>query len=165
MNHLPELDIRLNRKQHVLKALIELRLNNVPYYLGDTRECKDNVISGGFRPIYYFTSKHIGGSAGNVRMNDLKLHHGVPILMKTHIYIDGSGIKRTAWIYRINLTIDEIKAYDWSGAWDNTKKDWVFGNRMYIDPKAKRMFNEVQPTFNEDKHGQIGFNNEPDKER
>ncbi len=142
MNHLPNSEIKLTRKQKVLKELILLRLMNTPYYLGDTRLAQDHVISGGYRPVFHFRTKEIGGSAADVRIRELRLYSGVPITCKIHKYIDGSGKKRDAWIYRIELTEAQIRAYDWAKCWE--KGLWTYDGAM-------------KPAFKEDKHGQIGF--------
>ena len=144
MNYIPPDNIKLTRKQKVLYELIMLRLYNKSFNLASTLEAGDSWISGGYRPVYYFRTKEIGGSAGDVRIRELRLDHNVPITCKPHKYYDGAGKKRTAYIYRLELTPDEIREYDWSDAWE--KPNWVFMQYVFHGP-----------TFKTDKDGQMGF--------
>ena len=126
----------LNYSQKILAELIRVRRNNIAFYLSDSLYAENKVISGGWRPGYYFQTKSIGGSDAIRRIRKLRdagNGHNVPIELKAHQYTDGMSKDRSVYIYRLALTVEQVNNYNWDNAWSKPFAGWRF-NRIDVFP-------------------------------
>ncbi len=156
MKNRPE---NLTATQRVLWELRRLRLYNVKIFLSRNPYARDNIISGGFAPVEHFQSPSIGGSDAGRQIRYLRgsrFHqngHEVPIISKSHTYIAGDGKPRTRTIYRLDMTREEIRHYDWSEAWA-VPFTWIFDREQYQTIK-RRLNPPLEVNF--DTNGQVAF--------
>lgn len=86
--------------QRVLYEMKEVRIHNTPYFLSQNRYATNHIVSGGWRPAYFYQTAACGGSDATRQIRFLANDHGVPVeghgigQGKTHTYFDGSGRKR-----------------------------------------------------------------------
>jgi len=91
------------RRFRVLFALWNARRNNRPFLLS---QVSNAWISGGWRPIWFFQNKEIGGSDAGRQLRFLydKSKTGgyqIEIEKKNHVWRDINGNKHTTPIYRL----------------------------------------------------------------
>lgn len=139
----------MTRKQIILRMLIDSRLldDRARGWLlhDDPDPTRQEWISGGFRPLYFFRGPGLGGDAAGVRMRELRRDHLVPIELRRHKW---QYFSKVTPIYRLAMTPEEIRSYDWDPAWE-VPFIWQFkplnGHILYL------------PTIQEDKVGQLTF--------
>ena len=102
----------MTRKQIVLQLLYLARTNPKPYMIHDSDLGKERVwISGGWRPVWYFVGHGRGGSAGYIRLWELRDHNGVPVEIKNHEWSYWNGtknVKKSTPIYRLNISLYDL---------------------------------------------------------
>jgi len=131
----------MNAWQRVLFRMWVAKLRNEKFYL--TRN-PDNVISGGYLPIYAFQGSQVGGSAGDVRLRyDVRLGHNFPIDMKIHKWTLYGQSKHTP-IYRLDCV---LTAEDWEEIFEQNAR-YRYVRAPVCKPKVKVVV---------DKQGQLCF--------
>lgn len=124
-------------RQKILKILLDTRVNNKPFIHLDGGPDNRIIRSGGYLPMHHFNWVC---SARDVRLRELRRLHLVPITDPPHVFSDawyytaaGKRVRYTLEQYRIEMTPEEILAYDWSGAWERPFR-WKY--RQNIIPVA-----------------------------
>jgi len=134
---------KLGRKQKVLLFLIKQRENGGGKRIFRQVGHETAWIESSSREIYEINTVEVGGSAGWVRLDELKKEHCIPCLAHSHRY-NIAGISKSAWVYRLQMTPEEVKAYDWTPAFIGrmtgyfTPDGWISGNSAKVSTKQEK---------------------------
>ena len=113
-----------NRRQRVLFRLWIAKLYNEIFFLSHQ---PDEVISGGWLPIYAMQGSLIGGSSADRRLRELRTIHLIPINYKIHRW---KYEKRITHIYKLGCNSNEIKWYEIF----NKGSQYIFINEIKNSP-------------------------------
>lgn len=138
-----------NGRQRVLFRLWIAKLRNEPYFLSNR---PDEVISGGWLPIYAMQGPLIGGSSADRRLRELRTMHLIPIDYKIHRWKEQ---KKITHIYRLGCNADEINWHDVFENWPQYTFQSIHVPRS-IAPQPKTELKETKPKpLKIDKNGQL----------
>jgi hypothetical protein len=106
---------KLSRRQKVLLFLIIQRDDGGGKRIFRQVGHETAWIESSYREIYEINTKEVGGSAGFMRRWELENDHNVPCAAHIHKY-NIAGESKSAWVYRLQMTPEDVKAYDWTPA-------------------------------------------------
>ena len=142
-----------NGRQRVLFRLWTAKLNNEILFLS---HIPDEVISGGWLPIYAMQGPLIGGSSADRRLRELRTMHLVPIDYKIHRWKER---KKITHIYRLGCSANEINWYevfeDWPQYTFCNPKHCFGSERSEVEIVTQTQIKPNPKPIKTDKNGQL----------
>jgi len=134
---------KLSRKQKVLLYLILQRESGGGKRIFRQVGHEIAWIENSYREIYEINTKEVGGSAGFMRRWELENDHNLPCKAHIHKY-NIAGESKSAWVYRLQTTPEEVREYDWTPAFIGRMTGsfapggWISVNSTKHSPKPEK---------------------------